>query len=82
MDSPIVGKRKTSEETTSAESGERLDLLDTIDAAIQAIQKSLKAKGCEKVSLSDLVRLLQLRKELAEERPRHVSVRWIDSDEC
>jgi hypothetical protein len=26
--------------------------------------------------------LLQLRKELDAERPRHISVRWIDEDEC
>ena len=82
MDSLNVNKHKTSEETASMESNERLDLLHTIDEAIQAMQKTLKEKGWEKGSLSDLVRLLQLRKELAEERPRHVSVRWIDSDEC
>jgi hypothetical protein len=46
------------------------------------MKESLKTKGCEKGSLSDLIRLLQLRKELDAERPRHISVRWIDEDEC
>ena len=82
MDSLIVGKRKTSEETASGETGEKLDLLETINTAIQIMQRSLKAKGCEKGSLSDLVRLLQLKKELEAERPRHISVRWIEQDEC
>jgi hypothetical protein len=82
MGSLIVNKQKKSEEPGNAESAESLDLLETIDLAIQAMQKTLKEKSCEKGSLSDLVRLLQLRKELAQERPRHVSVRWIDSDEC
>ncbi len=79
MESADVGKNKTSGETESAES---LDLLATIDAAIEAIKISLRTKGCEKGSLSDLIRLLQLRKELDAERPRHISVRWIDEDEC
>jgi hypothetical protein len=79
MESADVCKDKTSGETESAGS---LDLLETIDAAIDAIKLSLKTKGCEKGSLSDLVRLLQLRKELDAERPRHITVRWIDEDEC
>ena len=82
MDGLNSNKQKTSEETVSAESDESPDLLATVDAAILAMNKSLKEKGCEKGSLSDLVRLLQLRKELEQERPRRVSVRWIDQDEC
>lgn len=66
----------------SAESAESTDLLATIDIAIEAMKKSLKEKGCEKGSLSDLIRLLQLRRELNAERPRHISVRWIDEGEC
>jgi hypothetical protein len=79
MESADVGKDKTSGETESAES---LDLLDAVDVAIEAMKESLRTKGCEKGSLSDLIRLLQLRKELDAERPRHISVRWIDEDEC
>ena len=79
MESADVGKDKTSGETESAES---LDLLAAVDAAIKAMKDSLTTKGCEKGSLSDLIRLLQLRKELDAERPRHISVRWIDEDEC
>ena len=82
MGSSNVREKKTSRETVSPESAESTDLLETIDTAIQAMKKSLKAKGCEKCSLSDLIRLLQLRKELNAERPRHISVRWIDEDEC
>lgn len=76
MDRSNAGKKRTSKETGS------LDLLATIDIAIDAMQKLLVQKGCEKGSLGDLIRLLQLRKELEGERPRHVSVRWIDADEC
>ena len=82
MDSSVVGTRKRSKETVSAESTEDPDLLATIDVAIEAIKVSLKGKVCEKGAISDLIRLLQLRKELDAERPRHITVRWIDEDEC
>jgi hypothetical protein len=82
MDSADETKKKTSAETESAESLESLDLLATIDVAIKAMQETLKDKNSAKGSISDLVRLLQLRKELEGERPRRVSARWIDEDEC
>jgi len=53
-------------------------LLNAVDIAIHAMKTTLGKKGCEKGSLTDLIRLLQLRRELAAERPRHVTVRWID----
>jgi hypothetical protein len=76
MSTRVVNKKKTSEETESA------DLLAAIDAGIQTMQAQLKLKGAGKGTLSDLVRLLQLRKELNAEKPRHVSARWIDEEEC
>jgi hypothetical protein len=76
MDRSDKAHNKTSEETVNAQ------LLTSIDVAITAMGAALKAKGCEKGSLTDLVRLLQLRKELEGERPRHVTARWIDEDEC
>ena len=77
MDRPDSGKNKTPEETESGNS----DLLSAIDGAIIAMQELLKTKGTGSGSVTDLVRLLQLRKELEGDRSRHVSARWID-DEC
>ena len=73
---------ETAENITNETSGETQDgeLLGAVDKAIQLIQTQLQTNGSEKVSLTDLVRLLQLRKELAGDRPRHISARWID--EC
>jgi hypothetical protein len=79
MDRSDARKSKTSGETESAKS---LDLLATVDIAIEAIKVSLRDKVCEKGAISDLIRLLQLRKQLDAARPRHISVRWIDEDEC
>ncbi len=74
MDSSDSLDGKTSGET------ENRELLDSIDLAIGAMQKKLSSVDGAKVSLTDLVRLLQLRKELEADRPRRVVARWID--EC
>jgi hypothetical protein len=70
-----LNNQETSGETESGSS-----LLVAVEGAILAIQKTLITDGVGKVSLTDLARLLQLRKELEGERPRRVNVRWID--EC
>lgn len=54
-------------------------ILNDVDMAIGNIRNGLRT-GDLKGSLSDLVRLLQLRQELTVEQPRQVTVRWID--EC
>ena len=64
---------------TSGETVSGSGLLEAVDAAILAIQTKLGAKdGGEKISLTDLAKLLQLRKELEGERPRRINVRWIN----
>ena len=50
-----------------------------VDMAIGNVRKGLRSQDI-KGSLSDLVRLLQLRQELAVQQPRQVTVRWVD--EC
>jgi hypothetical protein len=62
------------------EEAESMELLGAVDAAIKTLQGKLKSSDWEKGLLADLVRLLQLRKELDADRPRYVGVRWID--EC
>lgn len=57
------------------------DLVAAIDAGIEIMKARMRKDGADKTLLSDLVRLLQLRKELDAERPRQISVRWIDGDE-
>jgi hypothetical protein len=59
------------------------ELLDAVDTAIQLIQAKLLTPDGAKGSLTDLVRLLQLRKELEGDRPRQINARWIEEeDEC
>jgi hypothetical protein len=58
-------------------------LLEAVNAGIRAMTDALnKKEATAKGSIGDLIRLMQLRKELADEQPRHITVRWIGEDEC
>ena len=52
--------------------------LNTIDEAINAFFEDLKNKD-KKLSVSDAIRLLELRKQLASEQVREVKVSWVES---
>ena len=67
---------------TSEETGNETDLLGAIDAGIEKMRLQLIGQEKGAGTLADLVRLLQLRKELEGDRPRNITVRWIDEDEC
>ena len=54
-------------------------IVAALDKAIGRIQKRL-ADDDMKGSVADLVRMLQLRNELAATQPKTVTVRWVD--EC
>jgi hypothetical protein len=56
-----------------------LGLTGALDKAIERIQNKL-ASDESAGSVADLVRLLQLRNELSDTRPRQLTVRWVD--EC
>jgi hypothetical protein len=70
-----------SRNTTSEETETNADLLGAVNAGIEKMR--LQLTGTEKGTgtVTDLIRLLQLRKELDGDRPRHVTVRWIGEDE-
>jgi hypothetical protein len=57
-------------------------LIFAVESAIDVIQERLANLTNDtqdaKWSVSDLVRLLQLRTQLQAERPRNISVRWVD----
>lgn len=57
-------------------------LVAAVESAIDGIEKRLANPtddGPEaKWSLSDLVKLLQLRNQLQEQRPRTITARWVD----
>jgi hypothetical protein len=61
------------------------NLLAAIDAAIKSITKMLTARAEEDEdvdwSLADLLKLLQVRRELVGEQPKEVYAYWVDDPE-
>ena len=51
-----------------------------VEKMIKSIEEKLDAKEI-RASLGDFIRLLQLQKELEEEKPREINVRWVEPPE-
>ncbi len=49
-------------------------IVETIDAALLKAGEAISAEG---MKIADLVKLLQLRKELAKSGPKLVGIRWV-----
>jgi len=77
MSSSDASKNKTSEETEI-----NAGLLRAVDAGIEKMRQQLTGETKMTGTVTDLIRLLQLRKELEGDRPRHITARWIDEGEC
>jgi hypothetical protein len=80
----ITVMRKVSPESARKSRGQnrRLsteDIVSLVDKAIWGLHDMLD-NASAKFSAGDLVRLVQLRKELSDEQPGSVTVRWVD--EC
>lgn len=54
--------------------------LIAVDKMIRGFNKELKAKQ-PKLSVSDFIRLVQLRDDLGEEAPREIKVTWVEPAE-
>jgi hypothetical protein len=75
---PAGGKRAAAEEATPVS----IDKLALVRRMIARYSASLDEKGPMKTAVSDLIRLLALEKELAEEQAfQEIKVRWVDSHE-
>ena len=66
---------KDGDQKGKGEHGRRL--ANAIDDAIENIRGKLTTDDL-RASISDLVRLIQLRKELTDDSPKQVTVRWIE----
>jgi hypothetical protein len=56
-------------------------LLSAVDSAISAFQQRLTEMAGDdniKWSISDLMKLIQIRTQLQGDRPRNITVRWVD----
>ncbi len=58
----------------------RVDKAALVERVIQSIEERLKRDEL-KATIGDLIRLVQLEKELKEERPKEIKVTWIEPEE-
>jgi hypothetical protein len=75
-----MSRSDTSKNTTSGETGNSPDLSAAVNAGIEKMRLQLIGPDKGTGTLTDLIRLLQLRKELDGDRPRNITVRWVDDD--
>lgn len=82
------GRRRTSRKSgakgakrrTASRSGEVIDKAALVNKVLQSINQRLE-KDELKATLSDLIRLLQLQKELEEEQAKEIEVKWVEPSE-
>ena len=53
------------------------DQAEAVDKALGAVWARF-AGDASKSSVADLIRLMQLRQELKGDKPRHITVRWVE----
>lgn len=76
-----TGRKKTSARgKTAARSGRVIDKAALIDKLLHSIEQRIE-KDELKATLGDFIRLLQLQKELEEEQPKEIEVRWVEPGE-
>jgi hypothetical protein len=50
-----------------------------LKALLAAVEERLQSDGASRVSVSDYIRLLQMKREMDEKKPRDVEVKWVDT---
>ena len=71
------GKTKTRTRTRSKSKIDRAALIDKLLCSIEERIVNQELKG----TVNDFIRLLQLQKELEDEQPREIEVRWVEPTE-
>jgi hypothetical protein len=50
-----------------------------LKALLAKVEERLQTDASSKVSISDYIRLLQMKRELDQKKPRDVEVKWVDT---
>ncbi|MBI4874666.1 MAG: hypothetical protein HY822_08535 [Acidobacteria bacterium] len=70
----------TGRRSTRTRAGKAIDKAELVNRLVHGIEQKLE-KGELKATLGDFIRLLQLQKELENEQPKEIEVRWVDPSE-
>ena len=60
--------------------GARGSQADVVERLLRKVERKLADDADVKATVGDYIRLLQLQKELQDEEPREIEVRWIDPE--
>ena len=60
--------------------GARGSQADVVERLLRKVERKLADDADLKATVGDYIRLLQLQKELQDEEPREIEVRWIDPE--
>jgi hypothetical protein len=60
---------------------ETADRLNLVEQLLERVVRRLKEQNDEKATLTDFVRLLELKRELESDQPRSIEVTWVESGE-
>jgi len=74
---PVRGKKKAGRSKRTAKRARPDGKKALVEEMIQKMRRKLTAKDM-KPSVGDLIRLLQLEKELEDEQPREIKVSWVE----
>jgi signal recognition particle GTPase len=74
---PVRGKKKTESGKCAAQRARAKSQKELVEGMIEKLEKKLTSEDV-KPSVSDLIRLLQLDKELEDEQPREIKVSWVE----
>ena len=78
---PEKKARDLAERAADTEEGDwASEQLKKIEALITKLERKIQ-EGEFRPTVSDFIRLLQLQRELAQERPREIIVRWVEPSE-
>lgn len=84
---------KTTQRGRKSTSSEKIDQRETPEEPIDAVNEiveelikrfcvTLRSQEDVNLTVGDFVRLFQLHKELAQQSPREVEVRWVEMEDC
>jgi hypothetical protein len=74
------GQKFNKKQEKDAEGSRRKKKAQVVEELIEKVEQKI-GQGDVKATLGDYIRLVQLQKELEEDEPKEIEVRWIDPEQ-
>ena len=78
---PKRGNKRLAKQSTPAKKAAPLPRSERgkLKALLAKVEERLQSDASSKVSIGDYIRLLQMKRELDQKKPRDVEVKWVDT---